>query len=1564
MVMSMKRLILLFLVSAQLSYSQEWVPPENETPDSLFEFTIGDDEVEFFLLGSWVVNLGYGFHYSTRASDGEVIPRYMPGFISGLIWNSEPDIALSIEYMKKFFLSVTFGEENEFQEYILGYKGGDDDVIQDIIIGNADLGALSLPFITIPEAGKNSFGAKINLQAGKGKHSIFLRSDDFGWVKEKYQGMSRIEQNFIPADFYKTGQFFILPDTDFTDLRLYIEDNAGSLTGSDSKKYRKLLASEAAVSIPEGWIYLHTPAGSRVLVYYTKEGLEIGDAGLGINAIPDETGDVINPSLPARDFKWPVIIDGNAASSYLQVSIEGNNALLLSQPGYISRFESFNSYDAGEVLSPQTTESYAEFVQTGLQSGDRAAFIQIKDTVFAFFPESDSIRDITARYPLSSVGDFYPFAPGNSADSYELALTSLYRQNTITIQGTAVPGSLLVKRNGQVVNDYQFNGSEIVFIKPVKESDSIEIKYQMQGSSDVYKYLIAAFQSDFDLTDSDTLYASGALQWNTGSTGFSEAGFQSPGSFTFASGYSHSSDSFNFTIDAGFSLSNPDTAGLYRIFAMNGEDSYIPLTYKNISPASEPGTVPSIPPIIPVLNRTNRGRLRFSDYTFTSSNGSKTLIPFDSTIPAENTAPYAEGEPSGPYLASGVTAKQGNVAVADYELNGTEIWAGFSVEPGNEKLLQSAEKFTFSIFQEGTDTDLRFFIQFGAIAEDRDGDSILDSEDSQYSDGYIFNDNVSSLALTFGDKDNYGLVQHTEDANGNGILDEESPAKVFTEEITPVSESWKEITLIFNESQRRILSYSPQIRIIVVNEGAAVRTGRLILADVKYNGSRMDITVPSGTAAVYDQNDNSDVLQQSFPDSPFFEKSDNSFTTIKWSGTTSGDTITAEAFIPPVIPDTYKQTGFYIKNTNGAAGISIEAAAYSGASLVFSYTFNLPADTDWHNVEYSLTENTLSIDGASAALLDSSIHLFHSEIDRITLKIQDSISTDGDVALDELYFSHSKISLAAGISQNLDWNIENAEVIINNFPIIDDLSVHQSSTFTTANFSPGFYGAPPFYEFHSNTGLSLTLLGILLDLNAGIQYSAFAWQADGNMEIIIPFADIFTISDTYGTTGGSIKTATHTTAVNLTIPGVLIFDTDHFASAGNSKFNQKWNTVLSSNWTIPVTVKFGADWQNSADDPEKIISTFFQGYAVTYPLIIPEYPVISSRAVNFSIEFSAAINDISISWLPEYHLLRSQTQVDTALIAGSGTISIPLTIQKNSPQSSTITFEYSRYFDVQTVSASSNLGDDTALLWNNIFSNSFIFTEIPFYEFFAEPDISLKSGEQQKVYAPKITVNYSRHFGSYLLDFFLPSSLSFSAENKYEYFPFGSIKTLTLTGSAGINSINLFGSKGAYKLFTFFESDEYYANFSLNSIIQGDEYTFSWVLTNNIKILINDEAYFLIDNMLERKENNTITDQADIYFQWQHELTDTDKIPILKDITEKKLLINNENISFLYFNEEFKKGWSLTAGHSTELQIIDIFKLIAYIKIGYQSITFTYPDYNETERTFAGEIGLSGKISF
>ena len=677
--------ILIFLILPFFSlFSQSINPrflPEQEAPTALFQTEIADAEVDLFLLGSWkatlTASLGFAF-----PDGGEPFSMVYPGMEPGIFFKQVPDLTISLWLMNRYFFETTFLEDYENNTFLLGYQGKEGEVLQSVRLGNTDLGIDDYAFLQVPEAPGNSLGATGKFQTASTQHELLLRYDPVEKRSKTFLGKNEVIEEQIELPGYVRGRYFIFPDADVEGVAIYIEDDSGGFSASDSRSYRAAGSDEVIIDSEYGTVSLKEPAQGRVLAFYRKNGYNVGDTNLGTGFLCGVSGtapdNYLDPSAAPVDFEFGInYYDYKTdsappyVSDYWDVTLDGTQCILLYDPQRYTPFELLNRYPTDQVLPEENWRSRITLVSKGNLTGlgdELSGAGEAGESLIALYGTSGTKREIKNRYPfVATKPELYGPYRETRENRVEdlLTIRVLVPVEGYSLEPNLIPGSVSVKRNGRKATDFEVNyeSGQLSFLGYIHPNDRIEISYQTVGTSKGGD-IVFGFGNRFHLSPNLFLDAAAGLRWNILSGTYSTEERQHPGSVLATAALDYSTESLKARLDTGLSISTPDTTGRFRVLGMESQGLKVPISDSSIFPAS-PSSITGA-----IFARNVRGKLIYKDYRSYSPLGGATLNAYTWDPPNDQIYPYQTGSRPGPYTALPDTSSiDGEVMVLEYDLD-------------------------------------------------------------------------------------------------------------------------------------------------------------------------------------------------------------------------------------------------------------------------------------------------------------------------------------------------------------------------------------------------------------------------------------------------------------------------------------------------------------------------------------------------------------------------------------------------------------------------------------------------------------------------------------------------------------------------------------------------------------------------------------------------------------------------------------------------------------------------------------------------------------------------------
>ncbi len=1543
------------------------VSPEEEAPPALFETSIGDADVNFFASGSWETRLAFVTGLLLRPGFPVTWLDSFPEENVGFLYENDPDLTLSVRLKKKYFLELSVLKDFNKNSFLMGYEGKGNEPLRRLYIGNRDISIPPLPFIDIPEAGNASIGASALLGWKDGaSHSLMVRYDLEESKEKSFLGKNEIEKRTIDIGNYIRGRYFYLPDRNVDSLRLFVRDSTGDLLGSDSYRYRILDPSEYVFNNSAGEIYLKSDPGERLIVYYTKGGISVGDGSLGKAALPGFNGTVYDFTLPPVNFNWGTTYMGIDMND-LAVVVDGKKCLILWDNGKFSPFQICNTYDIGENLPADASKIDIKLYKKGAFTPE-----SINGSFdFIFYHDRGSVEVLPKNggefEGSESFKRYYPFfdsspviyGPESSVkreeSGYTLKVRILTPVSEYSLGEGVIPGSVHVEVNGVEETRFRVNydTGKITFPFDVKPTDYIDITYKTESAGASGGDILAVWESRIDLTKLLQLTIGGGVRWNLLPGSYTVNENSRTGMVLGSVGLSYRNDSFSASGSVAVGYSNPNTTGTLRVAGMDNRGVGIEISEDNIFPSSVPDPASFASVGVEGITRDTRGKLFYKNYRSYGPFGSVSLIYYDDPIPAGNVYDYKTGSKCGPYIAGGSsTGRSGKSLVLDYSIPSSKKWVGVEIPMSGKggRDYSSIDSISLSFKGDAIKGRVRVYIQIGEIGEDLDGDGVLDREGSKFSYGFDFDDTSNGVVLLIGGgpQGTGNLIEDSEDFNGNGFLDRDDPNYIVSFTSPPTNDllsfsgstEWRRYTYFLTDAERKRLIDTRSIRIIVLREDSGDVRGRILIDRITLNGSSFIASSSSGHVYTEEFPESdlsldcvsvSKSLVELFPELSGVVNQDTReqmILGIRWDSVSSKDGFSVRHYLANSIERAdYGELVFYAgycgSEADGTLNLSLVDSLGRGIRVSLGIS-RISGDIGhgWHKVTVELEKKQIFVDGVLSGEGTVSVDSDSSPLSELKIGVRDSSS--GFLFLDEVLLKRPSGRLGGAFKANLNYSVKGPLYSVGGIDVISDLKLRVRSFLETPGFS-ALYGIPgSYYTYFSSLENEFKLLGSDVGLNLLVsgQGGSVYFTIGHSLRMpgyIIPLS----LSDSYSERFGGIGDFYKSNGIFLNLPGGNEFRSNFKASYSEG--------ILSREWSGGVNFGFGK-WAKS--NSEVSFSRSEKGYSYSPKDYVTNW-VTSFRLVDPTVLSSLLDRDVKIknreminlSGLGVFSIgLRGEGIGEVHSFNFSGNyrdagntyqVSLSLPLKIDTATGLTVEPRYERLLSlIDTVGYTGCFLSDVNNLWLGVESNSYFYRAIPFVELYDTSlltDVERSGGLfEQITYKPSVSLTLSRNYGSYVRDLFLPSSmtLEFNRRIRSEY----SIVTQDFTSGVKLKTmaINLFGKLGAYRYFDFYRTDEFDSSLSLelrgNGEGEVDSYTFG--IIHYVNLVGNRNEYSLQNNLTLEGDwrgeiLERIKDTLDLSFKWR-----TDYVPFLfkkllpDNWADVSFLENEENLRYIYLSRD------------------------------------------------------------
>ncbi|HEY9594168.1 MAG TPA: hypothetical protein VHE79_06810, partial [Spirochaetia bacterium] len=261
------------------------VVPTAEAPTTIFSTQLGSADVDLSLLGSWTAGVSVGTGFLVQPGVGLEALDSFSAFSTGFVFTQTPDITLTLDLLKHYFLSVSILGDFSDNAIQMGYRGGPGDVLQSVILGTQGVTIAPSTFLEIPSQPTGSLGASASFQSGGSTNDLLLRWDAAPKKTKTFIGKHELVEQTLSLGSYTKGRYFFLPDAgiDSGSIKVFIEYASGTYTSTVSsgetaaRKYRLATYDDVILDSTNGLVTLRNALKTRVLVYYTKSGASVGN---------------------------------------------------------------------------------------------------------------------------------------------------------------------------------------------------------------------------------------------------------------------------------------------------------------------------------------------------------------------------------------------------------------------------------------------------------------------------------------------------------------------------------------------------------------------------------------------------------------------------------------------------------------------------------------------------------------------------------------------------------------------------------------------------------------------------------------------------------------------------------------------------------------------------------------------------------------------------------------------------------------------------------------------------------------------------------------------------------------------------------------------------------------------------------------------------------------------------------------------------------------------------------------------------------------------------------------
>jgi hypothetical protein len=1391
-----------------------------KSSSQLFNTRIWDSDVSLFISGYWKTSLSLNWGISSSPLGTRPDSNDSP-----LLFTQEADLTLSLWLWEKYFLEVSFIDDYDLNTYRAGYQGFPGETVQYVGIGNTGLDFPIFPYLDLGGDSPSSLGIYGRFGSDQLTFHTLIRYDAAAREERTFVGSRERNFSSITPDHPLRGRSFVLPDENIPSIPVvYLEDNSGPLSGG-GRRWRLANPSEYAVSASYGVVELvrehsgmvavsyplislsspYTPGlGSYTTDGYLKKVQEQFDdtrADIRLEEYPHAGASLSPPGIISISGTWALVIyeagtfsPFERQSRYMAPSNNTEDAALI----HSSNGERIDDFEILDASSLSLSLDQSLYVLTGDATGRN--IFEVVDTSYG-----RNRRSPESMWPLAQYPEIYlPGSPPFTED-IRLRFTNYGAAGAYNIGTDVIPGSVQVYRGGILDSQVSYDpgSGTVTLASPVGFNEVIRISYLKRSEERRLGSLAAGVGMIYTPENSPfSAEAALGLRWNVSQEAYTEEGATSPGTVGFGGKTSWDYDNLKTSISLGLGFEQPDTTGLYRIAGMEGHSEIV------LGMSINSGFISEVPasPSSPSLLLPDRASLTYRNYLQTDWMGSSTLMNINWSAPVVSSL-------EGPYPAR--DNEMGEIYVAEFELNTTDAWAGFQAPLGRDReLLEQAKAivipYRFYNYNTSSPVLLDVVVQFGTLAEEGSG-------------------GVESTSL---------------------IVEE-------TKSYTTIDTSQQTMNIILTDDMRRKLQNATQMRVLVINRGISLFSGRILVAkpfimgagwrpitvvsgEIKSATDSSSPAITTGPVSVLERLDTS--LPRTDKMKRLHESGANHVLYVEWDGTSKPVSSAGTDGRTPAIPlSDYRLLSFYLKGNPSLTGSTFHFLVSRGPDSYdtpgkTALELTMPGDvfdqSRWYTVEidYGKGRHRVLVDGAEQS---GSIHYKPGALRESGLGNEDfagdgqsayvaafftdfpSPSSQGSFSIDEICLEEPSPAYRVNLGSTLDWKHPEALINAGETEVISGLAFNTAleSAFRGDPFNPE---AEKFTGAQSRSQGEISILDTKLSGNLNFMASndVSYWSAGHN--ISRSFGPL-TISESFNTAPYD-ETMNHSLSLGL---GTLLFGN---LSSGmvyqNRKLTRSWNGSTGIRAEQNKHPGFSLDGNLNYTEKTQEVTDWMPNYAQTWAQSwIPMVPDNGSSSSDTTVQTrnARAKAGFFLNYLP--------VGVDLSF-EGTSTVSVPMQITQ-SGSSAVIDVPFTlgplrgnlrsqRNISRSIVYSGETIGDDIQQYGNSLSDTAPLWRTIPVFSLF---DSNLDSAMDNAVSNYDKDSENTRFHESLGLNLFFPDrydalslivpvSFRTQLDRNLEQRLDTQLDVFTINSGLGFSSINLFGAMGVYPVFRFYRNDE------------------------------------------------------------------------------------------------------------------------------------------------------------
>ena len=223
------------------------LPVPEDSPASLFNFNIHDNEIVFLADGWWTGEMEGQLNatYSSRNGFNNSTPNF--------IFKQQVDLSLIFMLNEQWYFKTNFADEFTKNTISAGFYGKNKNPLKEFKISNRniifpDFYSMSLFKRSIGGGENQAPGILAHFESPSSKKWVAdfaLRYDMTEQHDATFYGKNSVTTDFIELSNFMTGQFFALPEELIQNIKeIFVENSTGSYQDEKKRKFKKLSQDE------------------------------------------------------------------------------------------------------------------------------------------------------------------------------------------------------------------------------------------------------------------------------------------------------------------------------------------------------------------------------------------------------------------------------------------------------------------------------------------------------------------------------------------------------------------------------------------------------------------------------------------------------------------------------------------------------------------------------------------------------------------------------------------------------------------------------------------------------------------------------------------------------------------------------------------------------------------------------------------------------------------------------------------------------------------------------------------------------------------------------------------------------------------------------------------------------------------------------------------------------------------------------------------------------------------------------------------------------------------------